>query len=341
MFTRTDDRESNFRGGMLAVALLLGFVLWAAGPAVADDKPQEKPRPMSELARELGEVETRVLGFDADVERIRKGRLKELFSETLKLTREVSKAKLALKRFKTKVEGKIKRKCEKALRKIKRERDKAIKTAKKTRDRHCSGSGCGSATSASQKKYEDAYKTARDAARKTYRDKRDKLKLAYDSEIEDVLEEHADKLDEYKSTIDDGGARLKEISDERAILLKNIADINREARPFKRTLLRLRREVAKRPEEAMANGLRPRGARYVFGESNSKLTLSGGVWGKPCDNDLWKKSDEMQARGLLSLARRKKEAGEPALAKLCIEKLLKELPDTAMAAPAKKLLAEL
>jgi len=325
---------------MLAVALLLGLVLWVAGPAVADDKPEEKPRPMSELARELGEAETRVLGFEADVERIRKGRLKELFSETLKLTREVSKAKLALKRFKDKVEGKIKRKCEKELRKIKKERKQAIRAAKKIRDRYSGGSsGCGSTTPT--KIYEDAYKKAKDAARKAYRHKRDKLKDDYDSEIEEAMEEHADELDEHKSKVDDGGARLKEISDERAILLKNIADINREARPFKRTLLRLRREVAERPEEAMANGLRPRGARYVFGESDSKLTLSGGVWGKPSDSDLWKKSNEIQARGLLSLARRKKEAGQPELAKLCIAKLLEELPDTAMAAPAKKLLSEL
>lgn len=337
MFARTDDRESSLRGGMLAVALLLGLVLWVAGPAVADDKPLEKPKPMSELARELEEAETKVLGFEADVERIRKGRLKELFSETLKLNNEVVTAKFVLKRLKDKVWGKIKKKFEKKLRKIKKERDEALKEAKRIPVGYEGGAVAPTPRSID----DETYRRERDAAKKTYKDKRDKLKDDYDAEIKDVREENAGELGNLKSKIEDGGAKLKENADERIVLLKNIADINREARPFKRTLVRLRREVARRPEEAMANGLRPRGARYTFGESESKLTLSGGVWGKPRDNDLWKKSDEMQARSLLSLARRKKEAGEPALAKLCIEKLLKELPNTAMAAPAKKLLAEL
>jgi len=318
---------------MWTTALILGAAVCACAEDGADPAT---PQPMAELAARLVELEDKVLAFDDQIEQIRQGRLKTLMAESLKARHEANAAKRTLSALERSIKSRVEGGYNKELARLKKERDRAIKRA---RDIYRGAIDTGPTCPLIDKRavYESAVKSAKD----DYKAKRDELKEKAKSERDRLKEANAQKIDTAQDAIRSGEATLKRTSAERAGLLKKIADVKAEARPFERELLEVRNDVAQRPDEALAAGLRPLNSRYVLDETTGALSLSGGVWGKPRENEDWQKSNENQARALLALAKENAEAGSSDLARKCLDTLLKDLPGTSVVDAAKTLLAEL
>jgi hypothetical protein len=323
---------------------LAGIATAKAEDGAAADQPPAAPKPMAELASQLADLEAKVADFDSQVETIRKGRLTEINTEVLRLNRETLQAKNALQQIDDRLRRGIGGKYEKLLDKAKQERDDAYQAAtvklNNYKIQYSRYSGTAEYTQY-LRTAEQNYNTERENARKAYEKTRDDLKKQYNAEVDKAKKDAAGDITKNQNTISGNADKVKTLTQERADLFKKITELQRESQPLERQLNLLRRDVAERPEEAMAAGLWPRNGRYVIDADTGKLELNGGVWGKPTDSEAWRSSNQLQASGLLTLAKQQKEAGNKDMARTCLQLILDRFPDTSSAEPAKTLLADL
>jgi hypothetical protein len=311
----------------------------AALPAVAQDDEQEPqtqpatqqtPKTVREMAEQMDTLEQEVDKLRDEISEIQKGRLAEIGKEMAKQSLIISRSRAALSGGSSGTKltpaqqreyNRIRREYARKLANLKKDRDKKLKDY---RDSHSSSE----------------YRQYKKKVEKNYEEARKDARAQYQRDLRGVKEVDGPGEANPKARIKEAEEQLKTLRQERLELGKKIAEL-RKALPAKEAPLRkLREHVAAHPEEAWEAGLRPRFGSYYIDEQTRQLAVRGGTWGHPRDNDLWKRSNAMQAKALLALAGQLKQQGKLELARTCLQRIQDEFADLPEAAKARKLMEQ-
>jgi hypothetical protein len=291
---------------------------------------------MSELADRLGALEAEVEQLEGQIEAIRQGDLAETVAEIARIQRKVALAERQAKALLEQTTLAVRARYQRKYRQAQREHRDVLARLKSWLDRELARLD---ATQQSQRsRVYRVYRDNKDEENDRWRAEKRDLKFRYERDLDAAKDRIAPDVQRLQNEARDGKAALDTPTRRRGELFRRIANLQTQISKRKVEIRKLRVQVARRPKEAWALGLRPRNGRYVIDPATGELSVIGGLWGRPANTRAWQVSNASQVSQLLALAEKMIAEVRPGPARKCLQRLLAEFPTAEKADLARTLL---
>ena len=321
--------------GMIAAAASLPPLLAAAEET--DEPPP--PVPISRLADEIEKHEAAIRQVEAEIAVVQQGRLADVLKAIAAAKKAITAAQTQLDALTAGVRKRVADKYNREYNERKRRYENAVRDLRNRRDNDLRRwNSENDPDYRERRRIRRQYDSDKDREEDRYRRDVREIKRRYDREVADELRKIADQVKQKESDLRAAKAEVVRQTSLRRKVSAELIGLRKKISSHRRELVTIRRQVSERAEEAWAAGLRPRNGRYVLDEQTGRISVVGGLWGRPRETDDWTRSNRMQAADLLALAGKMKKADKTDLCRKCLQRLIEDFPDSTYATKAQEML---